>query len=295
MKGWAQKTFASMTPEQKLGQLMVSFLDDEGEHPRPGACGGARRTVQRGGQDGPGGGRVGRGHTAGSRWSVSRRPRGRRSIPLNSTRLIFGVFVRHMANSKDGGGAPRSSEDDPDRAAGAEPHGVHPPPSAARTRWPTWRIGGGACARTATPPDSVEAAVRVLAGELPARGQLLPSLAGSGSTTTGYGNHQEMRTPGNDAVLSNYSQTAALCSTRVDALKLAVTNNFERAVSGRQRVDHPNHLAVARRPVDVADSGRELAVDEEYHIAGLHPMPVCRSQRSHVHDRRQTPDDQFQC
>ena len=43
MKGWAQKTFASMTPEQKLGQLMVSFLDDEGDIrdlARAGALGG---------------------------------------------------------------------------------------------------------------------------------------------------------------------------------------------------------------------------------------------------------------
>ena len=53
MKGWAQKTFASMTPEQKLGQLMVSFLDDEGDIrdlARAGALGGlysvAGRTVR---------------------------------------------------------------------------------------------------------------------------------------------------------------------------------------------------------------------------------------------------------
>ena len=53
MKGWAQKTFASMTLEQKLGQLMVSFLDDEGdirELARAGALGGlysvAGRTVR---------------------------------------------------------------------------------------------------------------------------------------------------------------------------------------------------------------------------------------------------------
>ena len=53
MKGWAQKTFASMTLEQKLGQLMVSFLDDEGDIrdlARAGALGGlysvAGRTVR---------------------------------------------------------------------------------------------------------------------------------------------------------------------------------------------------------------------------------------------------------
>ena len=53
MKGWAQKTFASMTLEQKLGQLMVSFLDNEGdirELARAGALGGlysvAGRTVR---------------------------------------------------------------------------------------------------------------------------------------------------------------------------------------------------------------------------------------------------------
>ena len=31
MKGWAQKTLAGMTLEQKLGQLMVSFMDDEAD------------------------------------------------------------------------------------------------------------------------------------------------------------------------------------------------------------------------------------------------------------------------
>ena len=53
MKGWAQKTFASMTLEQKLGQLMVPFLDDDGgirELARAGTLGGlysvAGRTVR---------------------------------------------------------------------------------------------------------------------------------------------------------------------------------------------------------------------------------------------------------
>jgi beta-N-acetylhexosaminidase len=53
MKGWTQKTFAGMTLEQKLGQLMVSFLDDEGDIrglARAGALGGlysvAGRTVR---------------------------------------------------------------------------------------------------------------------------------------------------------------------------------------------------------------------------------------------------------
>ena len=53
MKGWAQRTFAGMTLEQKLGQLMVSFLDDEAdirELARAGALGGlygvAGRTVR---------------------------------------------------------------------------------------------------------------------------------------------------------------------------------------------------------------------------------------------------------
>ena len=53
MKGWAQKTLAGMTLEQKLGQLMVSFLDHEADIrglARAGALGGlygvAGRTVR---------------------------------------------------------------------------------------------------------------------------------------------------------------------------------------------------------------------------------------------------------
>ena len=43
MESWAQKTFASMSLEQKLGQLMVSYMDDEGDIydlARKGALGG---------------------------------------------------------------------------------------------------------------------------------------------------------------------------------------------------------------------------------------------------------------
>ena len=43
MKSWAQKTFRKLTLEQKLGQLMVSYMDDEGdirELARKGAIGG---------------------------------------------------------------------------------------------------------------------------------------------------------------------------------------------------------------------------------------------------------------
>lgn len=93
--------------------------------------------------------------------------------------LICAVFVRHIAGSDEGGVLPEREKAiltgllTRSRAAFLLSFGSPYAVAGLSDRW------GCLCAYSES-ADSVEAAVRVLAGELPARGRLLPSLAGSG-------------------------------------------------------------------------------------------------------------------
>ena len=101
--------------------------------------------------------------------------------PSDFDTLILGVFVRHIAGSDEGGVLPDRQKTTlrellaRSRTAFILSFGSPYPVVDLSDRW------GCLCAYSES-ADSVEAAVRVLAGELPARGQLLPSLAGSGSS-----------------------------------------------------------------------------------------------------------------
>lgn len=100
--------------------------------------------------------------------------------PADFDTLICSVFVRHIAGSDEGGVLPKREKAiltgllTRSRAAFLLSFGSPYPVAGLSDRW------GCLCAYSES-ADSVEAAVRVLAGELPARGRLLPSLAGSGS------------------------------------------------------------------------------------------------------------------
>ena len=110
------------------------------------------------------------------RISPSERPR---IDPAEFDTLICAVFVRHIAGSDAGGLLPDRQKTTlkellaRNRAAFILSFGSPYPVADLSDRW------GCLCAYSES-VDSVEAAVRVLAGELPAKGRLLPSLAGSG-------------------------------------------------------------------------------------------------------------------
>ena len=99
--------------------------------------------------------------------------------PAEINTLICAVFVRHIAGSDEGGVLPKREKAiltgllARSREAFLLSFGSPYPVADLADRW------GCVCAYSES-ADSVEAAVRVLAGELPAKGQLLPSLAGSG-------------------------------------------------------------------------------------------------------------------
>lgn len=109
-------------------------------------------------------------------------PSARPPIDLdNFDTLICAVFVRHIAGSDDGGVLPERQKTvlrellARSRTAFILSFGSPYPVADLSDRW------GCLCAYSEN-ADSVESAVRVLTGELPARGQLLPSLSGSGSS-----------------------------------------------------------------------------------------------------------------
>ncbi len=110
------------------------------------------------------------------RISPSERPR---IDPAEFDTLICAVFVRHIAGSDEGGILPDRRKTilkellARSRAAFILSFGSPYPVADLAVKW------GCLCAYSES-ADSVDAAVQVLAGKLPAKGQLLPSLAGSG-------------------------------------------------------------------------------------------------------------------